>query len=534
MRRTTFMVIALAVTWGGCRAADDGNRILIGEASDFGALLPIIRNTALDGELNELLYLSLSSARWESGALRFQADDLSLAERWELGSDSTVLTYHLRGDAVWSDGEPLDASDVVFTFELLRRPEVGSLYQHRWEQIDSVVMRSAHEVAFYFKRRYPGMLRDTRIGIVPEHVFAATVADGSPLVSHPTLLDPAGVLVVSGPFRVAEWRRGERLVLEPNPRAFTTQPQIETIVFRVIPDMTTRLVELLNGNIDVYDLGGPLPDARAEALAGRDLRVETIEDRYYDFIALNGARFEPFRDPLIRMAVSIAIDRQTILDGLGIAAYARPAAGPYPPIFGELADPSLNPDGYFPDMARAILTAQGWSDSDGDGVLDRNGTPFVFTLLTQSGNERRTSAAEIIQEQLARVGIHMEVRALEFNTLLGRVFDEGEYEAALLGWQVPLEPEYLAINFWPADGPINITGYSSAVLDSVIQMARAASSIEQATPHWRAAAEIIAADRPFAFLWYFDDVVLLSERVKGVRIDTYGVYQNLHEWRLEH
>jgi peptide/nickel transport system substrate-binding protein len=427
----------------------------------------------------------------------------------------------------------LDASDVVFTFELLRQPEVGSLYSHRWERIDSVVMRSAREVAFYFKRRYPGMLRDTRIGIVPEHVFAATVAEGLPLASHPTLLEPGGKLVVSGPYQVAEWRRGERLVLEANPNAFTPRARIETVVFRVIPDMTTRLVELLNGQIDVYDLAGPLPDARAEALAGKNLRVETIKDRYYDYVAMNGSGFEPFHDPLIRMAVSIAIDRRAILDGLGIAAYARPEAGPYPPIFGELFNPSLNPDAYFPDAALSVLRSRGWGDSDGDGVLDQDGAPFSFTLLTQSGNERRTAAAQIIQEQLARVGIDMQVRTLEFNALLGRVFDQRDYEAALLGWQVPLEPEYLAVNFWPADGPINITGYASAALDSVIQLALAAPTTERATPLWRTAAEIVAADRPFAFLWYFDDVVLVNDRVKGVHIDTYGVYQNLHEWRLE-
>ncbi len=523
-------VAAAAIALAGCERPTPRHVLVIGEGHDVGALLPVIETSALDGEINGQLYLRLNSARWEDGELRYTTDALTLAERWEFGPDSTTLTYYLRPDAVWSDGQPIGARDVQFTFELARKPEIGSVYADAWQHLDSVRPVGERAVRFYFARRYPGMLFDTGIGIVPAHVFEGSAKDRATLASHPTLVDPGGKLVVSGPYRVAEHRPGDRLVLVANPRA-PVPPRTDTVIFRVIPEMTTRLAELEAGRLDVV---GPIPMERAAELdADPRFRVETIEDRFYDYIAWNPVAFEPFADPEVRRALSLAIDRQGILEGLGIARYARAAAGPYPPIFRRLADPDLQPDPYLPDSARAILAARGWRDTDGDGVLDRNGRAFRFTLLTQAGNRRRSTAAEIIQKEYADAGIDVQVRLVEFNTLLGLVFEKRDFEAVLLGWQVALQPDYLVGHFWPADHPYNITGYGNAALDSLIPLAQAAPTAEAAAPYWRAAARLIARDRPYAFLWFFDDAVVVSERVKGTRIDTYGLYQNLHEWQLE-
>jgi peptide/nickel transport system substrate-binding protein len=530
----TALLASLSLNLHACAPSRDGGRIVIGVSSDVATLLPVLRNTALDGEINALLYLSLLSARWGDGSLEYVVNELSLAEDWTYNADSTALTFSLRKDAVWSDGQPIDAGDVVFTYTMLRDPTVASPYVDAWEYLDSVVAVNDRQVAFHFARRYPGMLFDTRIGIMPAHIFEAAVEDGSGLNAHPALVEPARHLVVSGPYRVAEWRRGERLVLEANPRAFTSGPNTERVVFRVIPDVTARLAELEGGGIDVLEVSGPLSSWQAESIRS-DARwhMAAAEDRYYDYIAWNGARFWPFSRPAIREALSLAVDRGAIVEGLGIGDLARPAAGPYPPIFRRVADPDLAPDPYLPDSARVLLAAEGWTDRDGDGVVDRDGKPFRFTLLTPAGNQRRSSASAILQSQYARIGIEMRIRQLEFNALLDIVFERRDFEAVMLGWQVPLEHDYLVGHFWPADHPINMTGYASSALDSIIPRAEAAATEDLATAHWRAAARVIARDRPFAFLWYFDDVLIYSRRVANLRVDTYGLFQNLHQWRIE-
>ncbi|UCF20029.1 MAG: hypothetical protein JSU87_01045 [Gemmatimonadota bacterium] len=420
MKRYLIPALGLVVWLTGCEAPAAGGRIVVGESTDFGVLLPVIETSALDGEINSQLYLSLNSAGWEDGSVVYSIDDLSLAERWEYGPDSTTLTYFIRPGAVWSDGHPIDAEDVVFTFELVRKPEIASPYIDSWENLDSVVAASDRQVTFHFKRRYPGMLFHTGIGIIPAHVYAASAMDNATLASHPSLVEPGVDLVVSGPYQVLAWDRGDRLVLSANQRAFTTKPRADTIVIRVIPEETTRLVEFESGTLDVV---GPIPMERAADLESDPrFRVETVDDRLFDFVAWNGARFDPFREPEVRRALSLAIDREAVLAGLGIAAYAEPAAGPYPQIFTLLADPGLKPDPYLPDSARAILASVGWVDRDGDGVVERDGRPFRFTLMTQAGNQRRSSAAEIIQARYAEVGIDMQIELVEFNSLLGIVY----------------------------------------------------------------------------------------------------------------
>lgn len=521
----------LASVSGACDRTPSANVIVIGISSDFGVLLPVAESSALDGELNALLYASLNSARWGDGRIEYFAGDRSLAERWEYGPDSLTLTYHLRDGAVWSDGDPIDAGDVVFTFELIRKPEIGSPYVEAWANLDSVVAVSDRQVTFYFQRRYPLMLFDTGVGIMPAHVFEGAAADEATLTSHPTVSDPGGRLVVSGPYRVAEWRRGERLLLEANPSTFGPPPVTDTVVFRMLPDELTMRAELETGGIDA---AAPISMGEATRLAADPrFRIETMDDRFFDYVAWNVAGCDLFADRQVRRALSLAIDRQAILDGLGIDRFARPAAGPYAPIFRDLVDPSVVPDPYLPDSAAALLAKSGWRDSDGDGVLDRNGRSFRFTLLTQADNERRTAAAEVIQARYAGLGVDVTVRALDLNTLLSLMFDERDFEAVLMGWQVALEPSYLGAFFWPPDHPFNFTGYASAALDSLIPLAQSAATASAAAPHWRAAARLIAEDRPYAFLWYFDDAVAVNRRLKNTRIDTYGLFQNVDGWRIE-
>lgn len=522
----TYLLAVLTLV--SCERPRVGGTVVIAVSSDAGALLPVIEQSSLDGEVNNLMYLGLNSAVWADGALEYMIDDLSLAQSWEFGPDSTTLTYRLRPEAVWSDGEPISSKDVVFTYELIRKPEIASPRIEFWENLDSVVAVDESQVTFFFRRRYPGMLFHTGVGIIPAHIFEGHDSDNATLAGHPTLTEPGGKIVVSGPFQVAEWRRGDRLVLVPNPRAFASPSNLERVVFRIIPEETTRLIELRNGDVDVLN---PAPVSAAEDLATDPrFRIETVARRFYDYIGWNPVEFEPFASAGVRRALSLAIDRETVLAGLEIAPYAEPAAGPYPPIFKKLADPTLQPDRYMPDSARAILAAEGWRDDDGDGVLEKDGRALRFTVLTQAGLERRTSAAEVIQAQYADVGIDMNIREVEFNALLDIMFAERGFEAVLLGWQVGLEANYIVGLFWPPDHVFNITGYANAALDSLITLAQSAATEDEAASYWRAAARTIGGDRPYAFLWYFDGLVAVNERVRNTNINTFGVYQNLHQW----
>ena len=530
-RAILWLVVALGL--GACggdssRGGEPGGTVVIAELGGVGTLLPLVEQHQLDAEVNDLLYLGLSSGRWEDGELRFVADDLSLADRWEIGAESTTVTYSLRPRAVWSDGAPLTADDVVFSYELARDTLVGSTYSFLWANLDSVVARDPRTVSFFFKHPNPDLLfASGGLNIIPRHIYAD--ADRARLRSHPRVVNPEnGHLVVSGPFTVGSWDPGQQITLVPNPRAFTAAPAVARAVFRVIPEEATRMIEFASGNVHVT---WPIPFERAPAIEAEPrLRIERVAARYYDFVAWNPATVPAFADRDVRRALSLAIDRRAILDAVGLGDYGTVAGGPYPPIFRDLRDPEVRPDPYAPDSARAILRRRGFADTNGDGILEKDGRPFRFTLTTNAGNARRASVLELLQAQLGRIGVDVRLGVLEPNTFWDAFFGR-RYEAAVAGWSVSLSPD-LTPFFYPGQS-LNVTGYDNPRVTAWIDSAMVQPSAEAAARYWRRVARAVVEDRPYAWLYFYDGLVGVSERVHNTRINTYGVYQNLHEWRLE-
>ncbi len=515
---------------GSEEKAERGGTAVVVELADINKPMPLVAESSTDGEIGgDILFLGLTRGTWEDGRVVHQTGEqspLALARSYEYtGADSAALRYRMRAGLKWSDGKPITAHDVVWTYQMLKDPKVASPQQQYAEHMDSVVAESDSTVVFYFKRRYPDMVTHSGLGISPKHVFAGT--DPAQIRSHPALVDPGnGRLPVSGPFRIGAWAKGTQVTLVPNEHA-AVRPNLDQIVIRVIPEVTTRLVELRTGRVDfTYPIPhDQIPQLRAQA---PNVRFERQEKRLYDYVAYNPRSFEAFRDAEIREALGVAMDVPGIIRALRMEEFAVTAGGPYSPVFKELHDPRQQaPLPHDPARARRILESKGWRDSDGDGVLDKGGKPFRFTLLTNSGNPRRADVSQIIQQQWKRIGVDAKIQMQETNTLFDRL-REKEFDAALSGWQVMLGPDLSVL--WSKDSPFNFVSYDNPRTFALFEQALSQPTEEQATPVWKQAAAQIAADRPYTFLFYFDQVVGVRDRLKGVRINTYGPYQNVADW----
>ncbi|MQA91134.1 MAG: hypothetical protein GEU90_13005 [Gemmatimonas sp.] len=507
-----------------------GGTAVIAEGADMSMPLTIVGQTVLDGSLGgDVLYMSMLATDWGDGRLVYRTADespMAIARRYEyLGPDSASLRFHMRSDLRWSDGEPITAEDVLYTYDLIGDPELASPVQDYTDEIEGVEAEDDSTVVFHFTRRYPDMLTDASMAIIPEHVFGNTSA--SEFRSHTALLDPTnGNLVVSGPYMIGSWQRSERIVLERNPE-FEPRAYLDQLVFRVIPEPTTRIVELQTGAVDfvkgvTFD---QIPQLRGQA---PNVRFETEEKRAYDYVGYNGAGFEPFADPEIRRALGLAIDAPSMIEALQMEEFAVPAGGPYPPIFRDLYDPQGQaPVGYDPDESRSILESKGWSDTNGDGVLDRDGQPFRFTLVTNAGNQRRADIAQIIQDQWRRIGVDAQIQIREFNTLTEEL-TAGNFQAVVAGWNVGLSPDLSPL--WSEESPFNYTNYTAPGLADLIEEARTAPTPETAAPLWRQAASRIVSDQPYTWLFYMDVVDGVNNRLRETEVDTYGAYQNTWEW----
>lgn len=507
-----------------------GGTAVIVEGADMTLPLAILAQGTLDGNLGgDVMFMELLRGDWDDGRLVFLTADespMAMAKSYEYtGADSASMRFHMRSGLRWSDGTPITADDVVFTYSILGDPGLASPLQHYVEFLESVEAENDSTVVFHFERRYPEMLTHSAVPIIPRHVFGDT-APGE-IRNHPQLQNPAnGNLPVSGPYMIGSWERGQRIVLVRNPH-FEPAGYLDQIVFRIIPDPMTRIIELQNGSVDF--VGGltldQVPQLRAQA---QHVRFELEEKRFYDYIGYNGERFAPFGDSDIRRAMGLAIDVPAMIAALEMDEFAVPAGGPYAPIFRDLYDPEGQaPLSFDSAAARQILEEKGWLDMDGDGILDREGQPFRFTLLTNAGNQRRADVAQIVQQQWRRLGIDAQIQIREFNSLQQNL-TSGDFQAILAGWSVGLSPDLSAL--WMPDSPFNYTRYNSPELVSLIQRALQQPTYEASVPFWREAATRIVQDRPYTWLYFMDSVDGLNNRLKGTVVDTYGPYQNVWEW----
>ena len=505
-----------------------GGTAVVAELADIQFPHPFFFQGALDADLMDVMYMALTRAEWRDGRLVYTLSDRSpMAAAWHyeyVGPDSAALRYRMKSGLKWSDGRPITAQDVTWSYEMYANTELASPRQENVTDIDSVVAENDTTVVFYFKRRYPEMLFDSGLHIVPRHAYEGTAP--AALRTHGVFSKPE-TMVVSGPFKIGAWQPGQQVTLVPNPHS-GTRPRLDRIVIRVIPETTTRIVEMQNGTVD-FARGLPFDQVPSLRQRAPNLQFDREQKRFWEFVAYNPQKVPQFADPQIRRAMGLAVDVEGIMRQLRMGEYAVVASGPYPPIFAELYDPrAMRPLGFDTVQARRILEEKGWRDTDGDGIREKDGKPFRFTLITNTGNQRRADVSLILQRMWRNVGVDVRLQPYELGTFQERMIRSRDYEAALGSWGVELSPNLTGL--WSPDAAFNITSYRNPEVARLMTEAEAQPTTQLANPLWKAAAERIVQDQPYTWLYYYDGVTGRRDRLRGVKVDTYGAYQNTWEW----
>jgi len=473
-------------------------------------------------EIQDLLFLELGEEQPDY-AQHPPTVEPELAERWEASPDGRTLTFHLRPDARWSDGTPITSADVLFTVRAQRASEIAWRFADSKDAIESVDAPDPHTVRFHLQRTYPYALIDINDGqILPEHAwsalpFAEWRSGEDWFRSH---------LVTSGPYQIASWRPGSELVLEANPRSLRYQASgPRRVVFRVVPDPAARIEQLIAGDFDFVD---GLTALEASRVARRpDLRVISCAAHQFDFIGWNERR-PPFDSPEVRRALTLGIDRQALIDSLW-KGWAKIAAGPVPSD-AWARDPELRPWPYDPARARELLARNRFTDSDGDGILDRDGKPFRFVLTTNAGNQVRADALVLIQEQLARIGVAVEPRILELQTLIERN-RAGDYDATIAGWAIDTTFDFRPYFHSAEQEGYNFVAYANPEVDRLLEATRSAPDIEAAKPDFVELQRILHREQPYTFLWEPQKLAATRASIDGVEISALSALRSLPYWR---
>jgi peptide/nickel transport system substrate-binding protein len=508
----------------GCRSDSNTNRfrppqtVVIGLTGDFDTFLELTTsNSDALHVIEEMLFLALGEL---DEKLNLQP---RLAKSWQMSADGKVVTFLLRDDVVWSDGQPTSADDVLFTYQLATNPQVGYAGQGRFAQVDTVVVLDKHTIRFTFKSAYPDALLDLQIPILPKHVLAAVPP--AQLREAPFNRQPVG----NGPFVLKEWRANDRVIFEANARYFAGRPKLDRVVFRIVPDETILLSSLMAGEIDLLPYVAP---NQAGAVRQKPhLRIVKYPDRGYSFLAFNLKR-PLFQDRRTRQAIAKAINRQNLIAAL-LNGNGQLVPGPIMPYFWAY-DASLPSDIFNPDEAEDLLDLAEWVDKDGDGVREKNGQPLVFTMKTNADNRLRSDALVMIQADLQKVGVRARPELLEWGKLVEDVLQRRDFDAVLLSWQTgyAVNPSQLWHSEAIANG-YNLTSYNNPHVDSLLVAARQEIDRAKAKPLWCAFQRIIAEDCPYIFLFHKENPGVFHERVRDVKMDVRGYLINVEEWTIE-
>jgi peptide/nickel transport system substrate-binding protein len=438
-----------------------------------------------------------------------------LAESWGLEGD-TAAVFRLRRDVRWTDGTVTTAHDVAFTVERALDPATGYPNRAQLDHVRGVTAVDSFTVRARFQPIRDAVDPIALLPVLPRHVLDTVPAEA---MQHSGFnLRP----VTNGPFILQDARPGDRWTFTANesfPSALGGRPLLDRLVWRVVPESASQIAELRAGEADL--VVGVRHDA-FDRLGGTDaIRAVERPTLSYATVAWNGRR-SPLDDPRVRRALTMAMNRAGVVEALR-GGHGTLAAGPVPP--GHWAySAGLEPLPYDPAAARAELA---------DALADAGeGQTLRFTLLLPAGSDFNRDLAQVIQADLARVGVTVDLRALEFATLVQTITGpDRDFDAVLLA--LDADPRLDLRSLFHTDamaGPFQVAGYSNPVLDSVLDALEAETGRDRARPLWARAQELVAADQPWTFLYFVTDLILVRSRLHGVEADLRGVLHSAPGW----
>jgi peptide/nickel transport system substrate-binding protein len=448
----------------------------------------------------------------------------SLVESFEWSADATRLDLELRADVSWSDGMPVTAEDVRWTWQAQTDPELAWGYAQSKENIRDVEVTGPHSLEIHFHRASPSQLAELNEGVIlPRHAwselpFSEWRSNESWFVER---------LVVNGPFDLESWARQEQIVLRRN-EAFHQPglPRLARVVFRVVPQKQNQIGELLAGEVDFVE---QVPPSEVSRLEQREIQILRFWARQFNYICWNTGR-PLFTDPEVRRALTLAIDRQEIVDALWYG-FARVAVSPF--LTSTWAhDPDLRALPFDLEASRSILESKGWSDTDQDGILDLEGEPFSFELITNTGSQVRNDAAVMVQEHLRRAGIQVRLRQLEFNTVVSRAL-EHDFDAMLGGWDIDTSMDLTyAFHTESIDDGYNFGQFSDPELDRLIEAANLETNPIRRVQQLREIEAIVHRTQPYTLLWEPQRLSAASKWLRDAAPNSVSPYFRLEDWWL--
>lgn len=499
------LCVSVVLFLAGCARKPDPNTLVMVIESSPTNLDPRVGVDAQSERIDTLLFDSLVHRDDHFNLQPW------LADSWEIPNAQTYI-FHLHHGVHFHNGLPLTARDVKWTFDSLFSGKIRSAKTSTYAPVDRIDAPDDYTVVFHLKEPFAPMLwnlSDGAIGIVP-------YGSGDDFNRKP---------IGSGPFRFVRAQMDKEVVIERNPEYWAMPAKLERVEFKVIPDATTRALELRKRSADIA-LNSLVADTVVALERDRELTVTKSDGTIYAYLAMN-LRDPILKDVRVRHAIAYAINVEPIIHYL-LRDQARPAYSVLPPQHWAY-DTDVAKYPHDPARARQIL--------DDAGYRATNGIRFHLTMKTSTDESTRLLAA-VLQQQLREAGIALDIRTFEFATFFADV-TKGAYQIHSLRWVggSNLDPDIFehvfdSASFAPKRA--NRTFYSNPRVDELIREARGTVDQQKRKTIYDEVQRILAEDLPYINLWYLDNVLVHTNRVQGIELSPSGNYDFLRTAELAH
>ncbi|WP_443075657.1 ABC transporter substrate-binding protein [Streptomyces sp. NBC_01693] len=521
--RGTAMAGLLGMALAACSAPGGGSSdgkaadsVVIGVASEPDTLSPLL-GYGKDG--NSKIFdglLAYDSALALKPALAKALPDVS--------DDGRTYIFTLREGVTFSDGEPLTAQDVVFTYRTVLDPRTNNTARSELDAVKDVRASGDDTVVFTLKYPYAPFASRTVLPVVPEHIAAEQDPNTGSFNTEP---------VGTGPYILTGWRKGDRLTFKANPDYWGGEPEVKNLTMAIIADDDVRATRLRSGDLD----GAVLPPALAAVFKDDD-ELPTYAAKSYDFRTVTLPTGNPVTgDRAVRQALDAAVDREamvdTILDGAGAPAY-----GPLP-----VADPAFAPDikrTQDLDRARSTLDKAGWKPGK-DGIRVKDGRRASFTLYAPSGDKLRQDHALAYASDAKKAGVEVKVESATWEVIEPRM----DRDAVLAGGGSTGDPDFglytLLHSSLAGDGFNNMAHYDNPAVDRALETARRTEDRQERKSAYTEIQHELVKDPGYTFLTHIDHIYVLADRWAGLttQLEPHehgfgsGPWWNIEDWKAK-
>jgi peptide/nickel transport system substrate-binding protein len=523
--------------------------------ADATILNPILAPDAASYTVVNNLFLSLLSVEEFSGEIVGK-----IADSWTASEDGLTYTFNLRDDIYWTDGTPVTAQDVKFTYEAMSSDLVNTPHKGNVEMIESIKVVDDYSLELVFRTLDCSVLYNFFLGILPSHMYAADFSD---IMSSPLNEEP---MVTNGPFKFLEWVKDDHITLVRNDNYYLGLPNLEGWIYRVFADNTAMLAAFLAGEVDLTNIG---PQFSAlienEIDEGQPFIKKEFFNDGYTFVGFNLADPENpqlgwidsdgdgvfqeddapnldqdphpiLSDALVRKAIAHSLDYTNIINEV-VYGKGAPIAANVLPTINWAYNAELEPYAYDPVIAATLLDEAGWVLEGDEEVRTKDGELLSLSILTNAGNDARENIALFMQDNLNALGFDITLDILEWGTVVNQLMGQ-QFDMVVMGWiGMGADPDDSAIWAYRYDDPgdgFNFISYYNQEVEEKVWQARAVKgcSDEERGELYKEVQAMIHDDVPYAFLYNPQGIMIWNTRLAEINPGPWSTYYNVHQWYL--